>query len=594
MAVAFCRPACITRVVSAAGTQLCMVLAATPPVALVLALLLVVAPLAVLPGVVFPFAGAKAICVLTGAGAVLLALCWQAWRGALALPRHWLLGALGAWVALQLLAWAMGPAPLWALLGAPGRWGGLLPQLAVAACALGAMAAAAVPAGRRALLGGYMAGAGLAAVYAAVAAWGLLPAGWPSFGDAFFHGRWYGSLGQPNLLAAYLLPAMPLLAAGLWRGRTARTATWWGGCALLALVALVLVMSGSRGALLGLAGGAAAVLLAVAIRSRRWVPAALAIIVLALALLFPRVHLAVDRSLASRFIIWGDAAALAQQLHGLPGGLDAFALRGPSVASTQLFLHERFTDTPDRTHNIFLEFLLSYGIPGLLWLLAVAAGVGRASWAALRRGQWHWAWLWLAWLLCLCVGFGGLVHALAAAALAAVQLLPGASFRSISRWWALPLAMGGSLFLVLSVHWAAAQRLAPSSPVAAALAFPLDATAAYAALQEPGPQQVQWLAWGLRLSAGADWAYALHRGRATGDTTWMHRAAQLAPASPLPWADIATHARRLGDAATYAAARTAVLARLPATCQHQHWDAPVCARHLRENPWLVQLLWPAG
>jgi putative inorganic carbon (hco3(-)) transporter len=207
--------------------------------------------------------------------------------------------------------------------------------------------------------------------------------------------RIYSTLDNPNLLAGYLLPILPLaLVASLrWRQPARR---------LFALAALVLgiaalVLTYSRGAWMGLVAAAAVVVVLLAIQqTRRWPPlwrrlvpvlvlvggaALLAVLVVQVEPLRVRVLSLLagrgDSSNNFRINVWLTALDMIQARPwlGIGPGNDAFNQIYP------LYQQPRFNALS--AYSIPLELAVEAGIPGLV------AGIGLVL-ASLRRGLAIW------------------------------------------------------------------------------------------------------------------------------------------------------------------------------------------------------------
>jgi putative inorganic carbon (HCO3(-)) transporter len=212
----------------------------------------------------------------------------------------------------------------------------------------------------------------------------------------------YGSRGaiHPNEIAGALTLLQPLAVAcalGVWRDRMAqrRTALLWALVPSSVLMLLVLILTASRSAFLGVAGGLLLVLAWALVggqRSPRGRVRGVLVLVVSVAAL----------GLASRYLIsaWvGDAES----------GLDSYqsrvelwnrALRmlwdfpftgiGPGQFSLVLHaLYVPFLVAPNEyvphAHNVFLQLGLDLGIPGALAMLGALGGFLWAMWQVCRR-----------------------------------------------------------------------------------------------------------------------------------------------------------------------------------------------------------------
>ncbi|WNV77456.1 O-antigen ligase family protein [Geodermatophilus sp. DSM 44513] len=196
------------------------------------------------------------------------------------------------------------------------------------------------------------------------------PSTWP---------RTTGTFANPNVMAAFVLLVAPLAVLTLdgLRERAGRAVV----VALVGVGYLGLVTSASRAAVLGAALGAVVLVAARAVGRRRGGRAVLAAPVLALAALAAVFALgsAVAASVQVRNLAWQPALAVAAEHPLLGVGLgragDAVNAAGDGPLE---YAH---------AHNLWLNWLVETGVPGLLaiGLLTVAAVVTGA--AAARRGD---------------------------------------------------------------------------------------------------------------------------------------------------------------------------------------------------------------
>ncbi len=187
-----------------------------------------------------------------------------------------------------------------------------------------------------------------------------------------------GTLGHSDYFAAFLI--WPVFAG--WVVSAAERARAWRWVGSIAAVAssIAILLSGSRGALLGLACGAAVRML---LKRPAWrsLAAVASIAMAALAGFYfspagerlrARVHwIEEDPVGGARLLLWRDSLTMAAQKPLIGVGPDAFSAEFPKFESTALaraypdFYHE----TP---HNLLLDVLTSVGVLGLLALAAVA------------------------------------------------------------------------------------------------------------------------------------------------------------------------------------------------------------------------------
>jgi putative inorganic carbon (HCO3(-)) transporter len=207
--------------------------------------------------------------------------------------------------------------------------------------------------------------------------------------------RIYSTLENPNLFAGYLLPILPLAVVVLLRWRRPLPRLFAGSA--LAMGAVALVLTYSRGAWMGLVAGAAVLTVLMALRhTRSWPPlwrkviplvvllggaTLLAVVVWQVEPLRVRVLSLVagreDSSNNFRINVWLAALDMikARPWLGIGPGNDAFNLIYP------LFQQPRFNALS--AYSIPLELAVEAGIPGVL------AGVGLVV-ASLRQGLQVW------------------------------------------------------------------------------------------------------------------------------------------------------------------------------------------------------------
>lgn len=336
---------------------------------------------------------------------------------------------LAVWAACA-AATALSVAPLASAMGSYDRGQGLLTDTALLGLGAAAVVVAARPGGT-ARLATFLGAAALpAGIYGMVQRAGLDPIPW--LGDVVT--RVSGPSGASPLYGAHLSMVLPFAAwraAAAWRtaldapsrAATAHLAAW---LITVAAGAAGLVLSASRGPVLGLAAGCAAAGLAwCAARGRRRLAAAI-VAVIAGGVLFlvalnraPAAFAPLDRlplveRLASaldpersttrvRLRLWeGTASALADRPDRLATGFgpETMPLVWAPYYPPILAYDEPRGWVPDRAHNLWLDALLSTGVAGAAALLAFLTALVGAALARLglvaRRGDrrlWLAAWL---------------------------------------------------------------------------------------------------------------------------------------------------------------------------------------------------------
>jgi O-antigen ligase/tetratricopeptide (TPR) repeat protein len=238
------------------------------------------------------------------------------------------------------------------------------------------------------------------AAYAVLQFAHLDPLPWDDLSTFAEHKRPFATLGHPNILAAYLVTTLAVVAAFAARAGVARaygSLAALAGVAALALTAVLLTLS--RGAWLALACGGA-LLLVLAWRAGRRRGAVLA----AAALLGAAACAAVGLGAAGRSDLWHGAAERVRHLTDAStrreiwaAGLKVFLDRplvgcGPDTfplafeaKRTAVYWRLEWNATPARAHNEIVHVLATQGSLGGVALLAVLGGLvvaGVRAWRA--------------------------------------------------------------------------------------------------------------------------------------------------------------------------------------------------------------------
>lgn len=219
------------------------------------------------------------------------------------------------------------------------------------------------------------------AVAALVTVYGILQKqfGYGLFGSAYIREkiiiyyevigrRLFSVMNNPNALGGYLGTMFPIALAVLllgkirWRWRAALAA-------LLALMALVMLWAGSRGALMGVAASAVVLLLLLR-RNRAFVILLAVVILLFLAGIlytyeqealarYLRLYDSLDVTLSGRWEIWRTAVEIARD-HWLTGiGFYTWTSTYPEYGLS-------FWKTVDNPHNLLLNMAVEQGLPGVV------------------------------------------------------------------------------------------------------------------------------------------------------------------------------------------------------------------------------------
>ncbi len=328
--------------------------------------LVVLVPLVVAPGAATPAAAAKwlTVAVLIPSG---LALAASA--GPLRWPfaRWW-----GAWLAVLALATATGIAPWSALVGAPGRRFGLIAALLGAgAFVLGASVGGDAAVARRILRAALVTG-GIVAAIGVGEALGLPVPGLDDDAE-----RIRSSWGSATFLAGYLVLLLPLAVVHL---RAADRRWRRVGLAATATMTIALVLTGTRGAWVGVVAGA--VVLAPALPRRgRALPRAAVAGLAGLGLLLAAVALSgptLDRaSGGGRLDLWRTTLPVVADRPVLGAGPDAQRIVLLSGIDDDFEREHGSVELHDRAHDLVLDTAVTTGVLGLVALGGLLASIGR-------------------------------------------------------------------------------------------------------------------------------------------------------------------------------------------------------------------------
>jgi len=381
--------------------------------ALLLAVVLALIPLAIAPGWFFYFdVTPKVVLLLLGTAAA--ALWWAATGGAAGFyrasrPARWFLLSICAMAVSLAVSTLASVNPALSLGGSNWRYWGLLTQLAalgfaylVAACCAGR------PDRLRIVLRAIAASGLIVAVYGIVQYFGWDP--WlDARGYHIGEGIWTivrppSTLGHADYSANWLLFAV--FAGAALAVSEQRTPWRWLAWAAAAAGSVAIVLSGTRAAMLGLLAGAALLLISGAgsqpardsqsrLHRRFRLPyVALILAIAAAAALFylspageklrARVHWAREEPAGgARLLLWRDSLRMAAARWPAGYGPETFIATFARRQSVDLaraypdFYHES-------PHNIYLDVLVAQGVAGPVLLLALAAS-GFAAASSMRR-----------------------------------------------------------------------------------------------------------------------------------------------------------------------------------------------------------------
>ena len=288
---------------------------------------------------------------------------------ALALPRGGVAAAAAVALILMAAATAASPALERSFLGAPQRMSGLLMWL---------LAAVAFVAGfsLRRLRGECSESAIMAMGVVSVLAVGLLAGleavgvGW-DHGAAEFEGRLRSTLGNPSVLASFVLLVGPLCVAaavstGRWR---------WPAVGACGLAGVMLVGSQSRGAIAAFAAtGVVFAVVRASGRLRSWVLAAVGALLAATAVVGRWSEFGFG--LRGRIAIWEVALETIADRPLLGAGPEMFLVEYSERVGEETVREFGRYGTVDRAHSGMLDFAVSFGIPAAVAYLAVLIAVG--------------------------------------------------------------------------------------------------------------------------------------------------------------------------------------------------------------------------
>lgn len=241
--------------------------------------------------------------------------------------------------------------------------------------------------------------AALAALYALLQIAGLDPIAWHR--SSAFEGtsRVGSTIGHANTLSAFLVLCLPL---GVWLAATAGSRpARIGWLALTTASLLIIAMSLSRGAWIGVAAAGLVSFLLVSISAQRlrrpWVLALVALAIFAFVIpavtpmrtaLLDRFQQIADLGAATsrtRIELWRAGLRMLRDHPVFGVGLDAYVVAFPAYRTAGLTQIE-WGGTPTKAHNDAIQVLATQGITGGLGALAIVILLVLAVWRLSRRG----------------------------------------------------------------------------------------------------------------------------------------------------------------------------------------------------------------
>lgn len=368
--------------------------------ALLLALIMALIPLAIAPGWFFYFdVTPKIVLLLLGTAAA--AVWWAAGTGGASLYRasreaRWFVLALGGMAVSLTVSTLLSVNPALSLGGSNWRHWGLVTQLAALAfAALAAAGCAGRPDRLRVMLRAISVSGLASSVYGIAQYFGwdpLLDArGYHAGEGVYTIVRPPATLGHADYFANWLVLAV---FAGAATAVSEQQARWRRlGWTAAGVSSVAMILSGTRAAMLGCLAGAVLLMLWRGIHvTRRAVVAALAIVAGAAifyfspagAMLRARVHWALEEPAGgARLLLWRDSLRMAASRwpagYGPETFIPSFALHQSRDLSRAYpdFYHES-------PHNIFIDGLVSQGLGGCVLLALVAVGLA-AAWRERRN-----------------------------------------------------------------------------------------------------------------------------------------------------------------------------------------------------------------
>lgn len=263
-------------------------------------------------------------------------------------------------------------APILSLVGSPPRFQGVLTHIAYFSVALSGIIIVQVETSRSAVVRSIIIANAIVVLYGVMQIAGLDPFAGAWNADLFL-GRVFSTIGQPTMLANFLLLTLPFV---VWKGRERMGShqLLYGVLAFLNLA--VLFATASRAAILGLL--AAGILWLFCMPRQDTSPCSQRTILLGIAVTLVLVAFAVwsfsarfsmsteqPFSLGARGVIWNSAVSMAKERPS-GYGLETIGLVSPHFLSPELYEYESLTTKIDDAHSEPLQIILTLGWMGLL------------------------------------------------------------------------------------------------------------------------------------------------------------------------------------------------------------------------------------
>ncbi|MFH1534210.1 MAG: O-antigen ligase family protein [Nitrospirota bacterium] len=234
------------------------------------------------------------------------------------------------------------------------------------------------------------------------------------FLDPEYVGRVFGTVGQPNFLAQFLI--FPLFVVLFERGK------WWKYL-FLGVILVAILMTGSRAVMLGVAMSLYLWFLFYGKLGKVWK------VVFSLALVGVVVggFLLLDfdmRSVNSRLLLWGSVGDLVNLRDFVFGsGIETFARKYLEIMPKEVFEYENFFTTPRSMHNETMQAFVERGIFGMiLYLIPVGFLIWNLFWKKVKDLQMV-GFALLAYIISVQFSFSTVVHYVFLAAFWAVFLI---------------------------------------------------------------------------------------------------------------------------------------------------------------------------